>query len=222
MGRVPRDEHPAVTRAIDPEGDDPPGAVQVDRPHERRRNPVEDPVLDSRAVSGALQQVRRVEHHPEVGSQRMLADVVGANGGAHRAAGAVTADDVRGGDHRPVARVVDHGDLHRVIVLIETSHPPTGGQRHRGQLVHDIAQQFLQHVLGSLLTGLGGPAVLRGEPEHAAEARQLVADQRRVEDDVLRPRHGQRRALAQPVGDAPAAQVLHRADADRLTARPGV
>ncbi len=173
-------------------------------------------------MSGPAQQLGRVEDHPEVRSQGMLADVVGTDGGAHRAVRTITAEDVDGGDHRPVPALVGHGDAHRVIVLLEPGHPPAGGQRHRRGLAGDIAQQLLQHILGSLLTGLGRPSVLRRQSEDAAEARQLVSDQRRAEDDVLRPRDGQRRTLAQAIGDTPTPQVLHRADADRLAARPGV
>jgi hypothetical protein len=152
----------------------------------------------------------------------VLADVGRADGVADRAAGAVAADDVLRLDGAPAAGPVD-GDADAPGVLLETGHRVPGDEGARGDLPDGPAQHLLQHVLRRLLAQLGEPVAVRDEAEDPGEPRQLAPAQRRAEHGVLGERDGQRGGRAEPVGQAPAAQVLHRADVDRLgpRARPG-
>jgi hypothetical protein len=95
--------------------------------------------------------------------------------------------------------------------------PPALEQGDRRQLRGRVAQHLLDDVLRHLLAGLGvllAPA--GGQPERLAEAGDLVAEQAGAEHDVLGVLDRQRARGAQPAGQPPPAQVLHRAHARRL------
>ena len=110
---------------LDAERDDPPGARAVERPHERGRGRVDDPVVHGRAVAHHRPELGRVEHHAVVRAQGVLADVRGADRVAHDAARAVGADDVVGGDRATrTAAVLDRdADLARVLHETATRRP---------------------------------------------------------------------------------------------------
>ena len=154
---------------IDVERDHPPRALTVDGPHQRGGGLVEDPVLHGGSMTNVFPQFRSAEDHAEVRPQRPLTRVRGADGPAHRAARAVTAEHVLGGDGRRAPRRVEHRHLRRPIALSDGADAQADGKGARRELLHDLAQELLQDVLGGLLTGLGKAVTLEGEPQHPAE-----------------------------------------------------
>ncbi len=85
------------------------------------------------------------------------------------------------------------------------------------------AQDFLDHGLRCLLASLRVPPVALGrEPEGIVEVGDPASGQRLAECDALRPGDREWRCRPQRIGDAPPAQVLHRADAGGLRSRAPV
>ena len=83
------------------------------------------------------------------------------------------------------------------------------------------AQDLFDQGLGHLLAAFGELLPpLRCERERAGESRDLVAEQARAEDDVLRVCHRKGRDRAQRPGEAEPPQVFHGANAGRLGPRP--
>ena len=207
---------------IDAERDDPPGARRIERAHQRGRVGIDDPVVHSRAVPDVRPQAGRPEDHPEVRPERVLADVRGTDAVPDGAARAVASDQVGARDDGALAGPGGDRDPDLVAVLLDVHHRGPGRQRARGQLVHHLPQEFLQDVLRCLLAELGEPVAVVHQAQDPGEPRQFPPGERGAEHDVLRPRGAQRRPRAQPVGDSPPAQMLHRPHVDRLAARPRV
>ena len=142
--------------AVDPERDQPPQPVAVDRPHHPRGLPVEQPGLHRGRVRHGADELPAAEHQAGVGPQRRRPDVPGADLLANDAAGAVRPDHVLGRDRPGLPAGVAHGGVHRTWAgRVEVLQAPAQPQVHRRQFGHDLAQHLLKHVLRQLLPAFG-------------------------------------------------------------------
>src|SRR5207244_1296325 len=120
----------------------------------------------------------------------------------------------------PLAAGARDACAHAAVMLLERFEPAADGEAAAVELRDRLPEHLLDEVLRDLLPRLGDELRAAGkQPEDALEARDLDAEQVRAEDDLLRPLDLQRRDLADAVGDAPPAEVLHRPRVRRL--RPG-
>ena len=115
--------------AVDPERDQPPQAVAVDRPHHPRRLPVEQPGLHGGRVRDGADQLPAAEHQAGVGPQRGRPDVPGADLLADDAAGAVGPDHVLGRHRDRDPGRVEQGRVHRAVRRHRTPRHPARPRR---------------------------------------------------------------------------------------------
>lgn len=208
---------------VGPLDDGPPPVVQVETAHETGGLGAHHPVLHRPVQADRLAQARCPEHDAEVGPFTGRARVDHSDGLPADSAAAVTAQQIVGREHAGGA--VGGGDrcVHGVFVLLDGGDPVAGQAGDRGQCGHRRAQEPFDDRLRDLLARLR-PALVASvvQAEHIAEPGQFGAEEAGAEDDVLGPGHRQRGGRAQAVGQAPAAEVLHGADAGGLGPRPVV
>jgi len=128
--------------------------------------------------------------HGGVRAQRLLPHVVCVDLVSYRAPGAVAPDQVIREYSSSLPGLLGDLGAHRCAVLGELIEPCPPDERAAGQLVDNLAEQFLEHELRCLLAELREPVPLRHEAEHPVEPGQLVPDERGAEHDRLRPLDG--------------------------------
>ena len=152
--------------AVDPERDQPPQPVAVDRPHHPRRLPVEQPGLHGGRVRDGADELPAAEHQAGVGPQRGRPDIPGADLLADDAAGAVGPDHVLGRHRDRDPGRVEQGRVDRAVPVtgparvtrsggVQGLQPPAQPQVHRRKLGRDLAQHLFEHVLRHLLAAFG-------------------------------------------------------------------
>ena len=213
-GRV----HPGVVRGA-PGGDGPPRLVEVVGADHPGEGGVEHPAVQ-RPPAQQGPQVAGAEDRREVGAPGVAALVAHAHGGPHHAARTVGAHRVPGAHHRHRAALVLRGDGDPVGVLLHADRARPRQQGGAGVVGQRLAQDLLDHGLADLLAGLGRQVVAgQRQAQGAGEAGDLRPDRAGAEDHVTGPAGRDRRPCAHLVGQAPAAEELHRARRGGLGAR---